>query len=116
MGRQRSNQERGNRGRGGQKRGNRGRGGTGGLFLCGETAFAFWQALRTMGRPRLDQRTTLPRLLDKLGIKAVRATSSFGGPPPRGNPWPPIVSTLEHARTRAANNCVSSSRFEQNVQ
>ena len=99
MGGQRSNQE----------RGNRGRGGTGGLFLCGETAFAFWQALRTMGRPRLDQRTTLPRLLDKLGIKAVRATSSFGGPPPRGNPWPPIVSTLEHA-------CVSSSRFEQNVQ
>lgn len=104
MGGQRNNQERANRGQGGQKRGNRGQGGTGGLFLCGETAFAFWQALRTMGRPRLDQRTTLPRLLDKLGIKAVRATSSFGGPPPRGNPWPPIVSTLEHARTRAANS------------
>lgn len=87
-----------------QKRGDRGHGGTGSLFLCGETALAFWQALRTMGRPRLDQRTTLPRLLDKLGIKAARAVSSFGGPPPRGNPWPSIASALEHARARAANS------------
>ena len=69
-----------------QKRDDRGHGGTGSLFLYGETAFAFWQALRTMGRPRLDQRTTLPRLLDKLGIKAARAVSSFGGPPPARKP------------------------------
>lgn len=104
MGGQRNNQERANRGQGGQKRGNREHGGNGSLFLCGETAFAFWQALRTMGRPRLDQRTTLPRLLGKLGKKTMRTVSSFGEPPPHGNPWPPIASALEHARAHAANS------------
>ena len=70
----------------------------GDIFLCGETAFALWQALRTMGRPRLDQRATAPHVLTSLGIRAVRNTASFGPAPSCDNPWLDIASILKDIR------------------
>ncbi len=73
----------------------------GGLFLCGETALACWQALRCTARPRLDDGETMPHVLARAGMPPAR-TVPFGGPPSHQEPWAAVAAAVERARQAAA--------------